>query len=372
MGLYEAYTDMVKEKQRGITKKDKRDAEFCIDSHFEKIKILCRIVTSTKGDDTAFATNLTKFTNSQNDVKVFDFCANRAEQIEIQRKMSKYGYFYERKRGERAFLKNSKEPHEDLKKTYKEFPHWDFKISIQSLAGIFQAYLGKPSYADADYKKILNKPDENDDYKIVFGRAKADITDEKIKNMILALYINKIFEDCKKEYKKASKIWSEYVNNPSDEELKGEFKDKLLNISFLSKGDKNILSKELQNDNIIEGINKKFIEKYELINRGNYMFTALIKYVMDENEYTQNIINDGLFNNYKILHKNLINWIAPLQKKVVKPVFDNIKKTEGISLESFYKRKGIFDKLKDRMTELIQDDDWDLEKEFRFETISHY
>ena len=68
--------------------KDKQDAEMRVNAHFTKIKILCRIVTSTKGDDTNFATNLTKYTNSQNDVKVFDFCANRPEQIEIQKKIA--------------------------------------------------------------------------------------------------------------------------------------------------------------------------------------------------------------------------------------------------------------------------------------------
>ena len=61
-----------------------------------------------------------------------------------------------------------------------------------------------------------------------------DITDEKIKNMLLAIYIDKIFEECKKEYKKACKVWSEYVNNPNNNELKKEFENQMSNISFLS------------------------------------------------------------------------------------------------------------------------------------------
>ncbi len=367
--LYEAYTEMVFKRQKGQTPKDKQDAEMYVNNHFEQIKILCRIVESTKGDDTNFATNLTKYTNSQNDVKVFDFCANRPEQIEIQKKMSDLGYFYERKRGEKAYLKNSKEYHDDLNKKYKDFKYIDdVKMSIQSIAGIYQAYLGKPSYAEADYKRILHNPDENDDYKNVFGTAKTDITDEKIKNMILAVYIDKIFEDCKKEYKKVCKVWSEFTKPPYKDELKNKFKENILNISFLSNGDKNLILESLDENDIVN-VNKNFVEKYELINRGNYMFTGLIKYIMDKNKYTDEIIQNDLYNNEKILQKNMINWIPKLQKKVVKPIFDAIKATEGISLESFYKRIGIFDNLKDKINALRQDDDWDLKENFKFETV---
>lgn len=367
--LYEAYIEMVQKAQKGATPKDKQDAEMRVNAHFTQIKILCRIVTSTKGDDTNFATNLTKYTNSQNDVKVFDFCANRPEQIEIQKKMSNLGYFYERKRGERAYLKNSKEYHDDLNKKYKDFKYIDdIKMSIQTVAGIYQAYLGKPSYAEADYKRILHNPDENDDYKNVFGTAKTDITDEKIKNMLLAIYIDKIFEECKKEYKKACKVWSEYVNNPNNNELKKEFENQMSNISFLSNGDKERIN-ELLEENNISDVNKNFVEKYELINRGNYMFTGLIKYIMDKNKYTNEIINNDLYNNQNILQKNITKWISKLQKKVVKPVFDKIKETEGISLESFYKRIGTFDRLKDKINELRQDDDWDLKENFKFQTF---
>ena len=371
--LYEAFNDMVFKIQKGRTPQDKQEAEWQILTYFEKIKILCRIVTSTKGEDTNFATNLTKFTNSQNDVKVFDFCANRPEQIEIQKKLADLGFFYERKRGEKIYLKDSKEPHDDLKKKYNEFSNIDIKASIQTMAGIFQAYLGKPSYAEADYKRILHNPDENDDYKAVFGTAKTDITKEKIKNMVLAINIDRIFDECKKEYKNASKVWSEYINNPQNIELKKTFRQKIERVSFLSSGDKNIILEILEESDIkeiIKNINKTFIEKYELITRGNYMFTALIKYIMDRNNYIENILNDDLFSNYLVLKKNLIKWIAPLQKKVVKPVYDSIKSTEGISLETFYKRIAIFEKLKERIVQLRQDDDWNIQEVFKFDIIN--
>ena len=90
---------------------------------------------------------------------------------------------------------------------------------------------------------------------------------------------------------------------------------------------------------------------------------------MDKNKYTNEIINNDLYNNQNILQKNITKWISKLQKKVVKPVFDKIKETEGISLESFYKRVGTYDRLKDKINELRQDDDWDLKENFKFQTF---
>ena len=58
------------------------------------------------------------------------------------------------------------------------------------------------------------------------------------------------------------------------------------------------------------------------------------------------------------------------KKKVVKPVYESIKSTDGISLETFYKRIAIFEKLKERIVQLRQDDEWNIQEVFKFDTIN--
>lgn len=365
--LYSAYESLIKEKQTGRSPKDRQTAEWTVLNHFDKIKILCRIVTSTKGDQTDFANNLTRYTNSQNDVKVFDFCANRPEQRELQKKFAKYGYFYERKRGERDYLKKSKLPHEDLNKKYSDFAFWDTKINIQTLAGIYQAYLGKPSYAETDYKTILSNCNK-DDYKEIFGTNITDVTDGKVKAMILAINIYNIVDVHVKAYEKAKKAWLELLTNPNDENKINTFKEKVNKIDFI----KNALKEDIDkiskfDEHTIENVNKIFIKKYALLNRSKYMLTGLIRFILEKNNYLQLIMDNELFSNTKILNLNLHSWIRPMLTEIINSVYADIERKESISTENFYKRVGIFEKLTNKIDDLIYDkDDWDLKTIFKF------
>ena len=364
--LYSAFEKMVNERQKGRTTKDKQEAEWSVYRHFDDIKILCRIVTSTKGDNTDFATNLTRYTNSQNDVKVFDFCANRPEQRELQKKFTKFGYFYERKRGEREYLRKSKYEHEDLNLKFSDFKYWDTKINTQILAGIFQAFLGKPSYAETDYKTILSNCNK-DDYKEIFGTNITDVTEEKVKLMILAVNIYNIIDIHVKSYEKANKAWLDLLKEPTNNEFIKCFISKVNSIEFLNNALKEDISKIVEfNSKEIEYVNNLFIKKYGLLSRSKYMFTGLFKYILDKNGYTEKIINDDLFDNFKYLDNNLKFWIRPLLTDVINSVYKDIERNESISTEKFYKRTGIFEKLTNKINDLRYDrDDWILEEIFR-------
>lgn len=364
--LYSAYETLIKESQRGRSSKDKQEAEWTVLRHFEKIKILCRIVTSTKGDQTDFANNLTKYTNSQNDVKVFDFCANRPEQRELQKKFAQYGYFYERKRGERDYLKKSKELHEDLNKGCSDFKFWDIKINIQTLAGIYQAYLGKPSYIETDYKTILSNCNR-EDYQEIFGTNMADVTNDKVKSMILAINIYNIVDTHVKSYEKANKAWLDLIANQNDENKINSFKEKVNKINFIKKDLKDDISKISKYDTeAIQNVNSWFIKKYALLSRSKYMLTGLIKYILDKNDYMQYIMQNDLFNNNLYLNSNLSSWIRPILTDIINSVYADIERHESISSEKFYKRTGIFNKLKDKIDDLRYNrDDWDLKTIFK-------
>lgn len=368
--LYSAYEKMVKERKKGRTPQDTQEAELSTLRHFEDIKVLCRIVTSTKGEQTDFARKLTEYTNKQNDVKVFDFCANRPEQREIQKKMAKYGYFYERKRGEREYCKKNKIPHEDLKMLFDAFQYKDIKINIQILAGVYQAYLGKPSYVEVDYKTILSNC-SGEDYKTIFGTNITDVTDEKVKSMILAINIYNIIDKHVKDYEKANKAWLELLQSSSDDIKIKNFKDKVSKIEFLNMDLKDDINKINKFDETtIKEVNQLLINKYGLFTRSKYMFTGLIKFILDKNEYTQKILDNDLYSNVKYLNSNFITWIRPIMTDVIKAVYNEMEKSESMSMEKFYKKVGIFGKLISKINDLRYDrDDWSLKQKFKLDNI---
>lgn len=107
--LYDSYQDMLKAKTRKLHGNEKEATEE-IRKHFKRIKIIFRVITDNDKDgkkNTEFENKVIQYNNSQNSVKVTDFYANEREQIDIQRIMADYGYFYEIKRGDRKYLESN-------------------------------------------------------------------------------------------------------------------------------------------------------------------------------------------------------------------------------------------------------------------------
>lgn len=360
--LYAAYNKMLKRKMADFGKQNKEDAVNYIEEHFKRIKVLCRIVESTKGENTEFARMLTQYTNSQNDVKIFDFYANDPIQEALQVKFSEYGYFYERKRGERAYI--TKEPHEILGKVAKDFPNWDVKINIQNLASIYQAYLGKPSYAEVNAKTILES-NTREDYRNIFGSRLSDVNKEKIENMILAINIYNNVEKNAKLYDKIIKIWGELGEDPNSVVLLNRLKENISKLGFIGTQ----LEKEIcKYDNYVELqpiFTKNFISKYFLISRGKNMLTALIKYIIDENQYNNQIFENGIFKESEAINNMIVKrWIKFLIKDAILPIYEQVREKEKLSEETFYKRIGYFSKIADRIKEIQLNDDRDLKELF--------
>ena len=100
------------------------------------------------------------------------------------------------------------------------------------------------------------------------------------------------------------------------------------------------------------------------------MFTGLIKFILDKNDYTKKILDNDLYNNEKYLNSNFITWIRPLITDVINSVYNEMAKTESISMEKFYKRVGNFDKLITKINDLRYDrDDWSLKQKFKLDNL---
>lgn len=358
--LYEAYQQLRKKYLVEFGQKEHIKAEIITDQHFSKIKVLCRIVESTKGEDTDFAVNLTRYNNSQNDIRIFDFFSNNPEQEEIQKRMLNYGYFYERKRGEKAYLKKSKDLVQGKKKL-SDLKYANVKIDIRKMTSVFQAYNGKPSYQDCDYKNILeNKTKE--DYNRLFGN-KADITNDKVSEMILAINLYDAIQEQVKAYTDCIRILDMFHTQPHNENWLNRFKTASQKILFFSNNIRQTICQANSYAELQQVID--IFREYSLLTRGSYLLTALFRFILIKNNYINSILKDNLFANREFIKdKIVIKWIRNLFKGYVLVTFKELNKKSPISAESFYKRQGIFNQITNFIDRQVLEEDVNFTEKF--------
>ncbi len=346
--LYEAYNRLFTKNKAAYG--SKIEAEKQTIEHFKQIKVLCRIV---ENNDIDFARNLTISANSQNDVKIYDFYANEPIQEELQKKFADYSYFYERKRGERRYMESKGKPQNDfLGKNKDYFKHWNVNLNIEIIARTYQSYLGKPGLGEANPTNILQSKTQ-EDYRKIFGSKRSDVTDEKIKNMILAFNIWNSVKCQAKAYDNVVKAWNKLIEDPNSGQILSEFRSEIKKIDFV---EPKLVDKILQSesyDDLSKYVKDKLIAKYFLISRGSNMLTALIKYIIDYNSYLPAIMENGLFQNSESIERLIVKkWIGILVKDAILPIYNEARDKERLSEETFYKRTGYFDKIKDKIEDM--------------------
>lgn len=358
--LHAAY--QIKYKENFAEHGSREQAEIITKKHFSQIKILCRIIENKNPE---FAKTLTISANSQNDVKIYDFYANEPIQEALQKKFADYGYFYERKRGERRYMETKDKPKNDfLNKTKDDFRHWDTNINIESIARAYQSYLGKPGLGEANPTNILQSKSQ-EDYRKIFGSKLSDINDERIHNMILALNIYNSAKKQAKSYDNVMKLWNKLGESPNSKELINNFKSEVQKVEFATS---NLIRKITEKENykdMVGLMTNNFINKYFLISRSSNMLTALIKHIIDHNKYMELIIKHELYNNQNFINTCIVKkWAGAIIKDAILPIYEANREKERLSEETFYKRIGYFEKIKEKLDELELNDDKDLSKMF--------
>ena len=331
--LYEAQKQFIKSKRQSENLSEE-NAEELADKRFKEIKVLFRVITSTKSDDSAFATNLTRFNNSQNSVKVSDFFANLPEQEKIQEGFKKYGYFYERKRGEKSSRKAEN----------YQYSKWDTDIGIVKLASALQAFQGHPASKEVGEKYVLLDPKDSV-YKSIFPDIKK-ITDEVIRRMIFASNLLIIIEKKAKIFKKILRQIEKIDKNNeeafrSSEELKGLVSE----IGIFN---------PTQIESILDKNDKKIIYETRLLSQGKYFVLAVISYVLETQQNLEIIYNKDLFMNEKVIEEQIVNkWLHRIVKKYMYPVrkIEEEKRSEN----AFFLDKDSFRKIRDAMEEKRKD-----------------
>ncbi len=177
--IYEGY----KKKHEQLSRKyaDAKIADENTEIYFKDLKIIFRVIQDSGKDGkktTDFEENVIRCNNTQNPIKETDFYANNKEQITLQQKFAKYGYFYEIKRGDRKYLEEHKAEHTLLRKKKGDFKFWEQKIILEKFASIWMAYRLDPTLnkvskenifgqaGDKNYDALFNKDDEFPDCEI--------------------------------------------------------------------------------------------------------------------------------------------------------------------------------------------------------------
>lgn len=314
------------------------------DDHFEKLKVLLRVIRTYEEENSDIAKYIPKYNNSQNKVLERDFRANDKVQQEIQKKLAEEGYFYEIKRGERDWLKlSTKNKHEVLEKTKTDFRFFDKNISIDIMAQILQAWGGSPSVNEMQVDKILANEEV---YTNLFGKKFTEITDYKIKEMIFAFNLYSFIVKQRSKNQKLKKLLVS-KNNSDLKKMQGllseiGFVEETLKDSF--KGKSNI---EEVDKSAIEAI----INNYEPLARGKWFILASIKYILDEIDrlegkgYNKFLIK-GDFNG------DLFSpWIGTLALEIKKLLKKEQEKDTTLSYDNIFKNAHTFKNLSEKMKE---------------------
>ena len=150
--------------------------------HFTKLYIMARIIETTKGDNSNFAKNVTKYNNTQNKILEQDFYANDTIQKELKEKLKKLGYFYENKRNE----------FETLTATEKK----EYQNSVIKLGDITPLYC---CFKYQDNSAGSHKKDLFEDQKFHEIFNDDCITNKEVANIVFVYNMHKILKDIKRQ-----------------------------------------------------------------------------------------------------------------------------------------------------------------------------
>ena len=243
----------------------------------EEAEVLLRVIETS---DPSLVEEITLYTNSQNAIRTRDLCSNDLIQIRIQKVISEYGYFYERKRGEvDALYPTLKEKKKVLGKNYR-----DKVISNEKAAQAFVAlYLGYPAWAKSEKKRIFVKG-ENGFYFRIFNE-KDEILPEK---MLFAWILLRYIEKKKREFRQ------KFKNNSNQDELYK--KDFILHSEYFVL---NLFADFLHNEGYDINNREKVMELIQKIEQEDTLIETIYNQIIEEmTKYIQDLREEpGYYHN---------------------------------------------------------------------------
>ena len=339
--IYNAFNKAVKERcvKDGVTKSEAKDR---VKEEYKKINILFRIIQNSKHDGkklTEFEQKIIRYNNTQNPIKETDFYANNPEQIELQRKFCKFGYFYELKRGDRDYLeRDKKNSHTLLDKSKKDFKFWEEKkLELVRLASLWMAYKFDPNL-DKIKKSTIFGYAKDKNYEMLFPQ---DVDDRHVQEMILAFHLFNLIEIETKIYASAKKTGqiisrlTKFNDNSSEKDfidLASTIQNSLLSSETINACCENKNDFMERKDDI-----KGWFEDLQFFSLGKYMVLHVFRLIIDKCDYLDKIIEYKMFNDKKFLKREIFApWIKIILEEIIKPEYEKFKEKSGGTIQTFY------------------------------------
>ncbi|MFO8234126.1 MAG: AIPR family protein [Bacteroidales bacterium] len=356
--IYSAYRERLSELKRETGNEE--DSINKVTEEFKELKLMFRIIQNDREKEEKFEHNVIECNNTQNAIKKRDFYANAPEQIELQKYFSKYGYFYEIKRGDRDYI-SKKNKHNILGKTLNEFKHKNEKRDIETLSSLWMAYyVQEPTSKEVGSERIFG---ETKYYDLVFPTSISEITDDLVKEMILAYNFYDIVEKETKIFRGVNSILALL----SDIDSPGRFEKakEIVNKSIIFN---DTLKRKFENIDTFKTNRDTYttkIRKYAPFSNGKYVVMATLKLIIDECGYLDKLINQtNLFENKNFLKNNIVkSWLPIILDELLIPEYQSYLREIGGSINAFYHRSKTFDTMKANFKSL------DIEKDKDFEEI---
>ncbi|TLX77019.1 hypothetical protein E9993_04865 [Labilibacter sediminis] len=339
--IFTAYSKRLNKLKRELACRE--SAKRKVSEEFREIKVMFRII-QTNETEQDFETNVIKSNNTQNAVQIRDFYSNNPEQVELQRKFAKQGYFYEIKRGERNYIK--KNFHTKLNLKLNDFIYKDELLDIERIASIMRAFKLEPGAREVGAKRILN---DDDVYNSIFGGSAIDVTDLVVKEMIFAYNIFNIIEHESKQYNAILKLLLHLDDRNSDFLKIKRLIESSLVLNDVIKGK----YKDLTAYNKNKEKHKKAVRRYIPFSQGKYLALAIFKLVIEECGYYNSLIDTELYKDKTFIKDRIVApWLPMILSKLLVKEYERAVFSDGISLNSFYLRPKTFENIYENFEQL--------------------
>ena len=233
-----------------------------------------------------------------------------------------------------------------MKKRLSDFKYGTENIDIEKLASLLRAFNLEPSAKEVGAKAILN---DDDAYQALFGVSPLDITQERVKEMILAYNIFNLLET---ESKLLNKILKLLLHLDERQHEFGKVK-KLIEDSLALNTVVKSKFKDYETYSKNRERNKKNVRKISAFSQGKYFTLAIFRLVLDECDYLESLTNTELFRDKEFIKVKMVAiWLPTVLTKLLIREYERAVTADAISIGAFYLRPKSFDNIYDMFEQL--------------------
>ena len=344
--IHTAYSGMLKLSPTA----DKEEAKKQTQEHFNKVKVLVRVIYSD-GNDDKFENEVIINNNAKNEMQSRDFYSNNKEQTKLQRYFSELGFFYEIKRGEREYIQ--KNPHNLLNKRSKDFPYFDEKIDIVKMASVWQAYHKQSPALNQIGKTFIFGSDK--EYDAVFPKEE-DIEEERVKEMVLAWMIFSILEKETKTFKSQKAINSliskkDFHKDPKIYEKAKKVLSNSILFDDMTKNKFNRFDQLSEEERQAKLGRIKALQPYA---SAKYLSLAVFKKIIEHPElnYKNHLIQTSLYKDKRYIKEKMVSpWLKIIFNEIILPDYLKFGE-ERAAISSYWTEINTYERLKTRFVGL--------------------